>query len=204
MENFRNIIFDLGGIFIDIDYFKTENAFIELGVTNFSELYNQHHANPLFEQLETGKLDENGFYQAFREATQLELSDKQIKEAWNAMLGTFAPEKLEWLKEISNRYKIYLFSNTNAIHYDCFQQIFRDNTGYKNFDDFFIKAHYSHKIGVRKPYPEAFTKLLEIEGLEADETLFIDDTPKNIDGARQAGLHTILLQSPKTVLDLDL
>lgn len=204
MAAYENIIFDLGGIFIDIHYRKTEEAFKNLRVHNFNELYTQHHANPLFELLETGKITSQEFFDAFRKATALRLTDNQIRDAWNAMLGNFDPAKLEWLKEIGTRYRVFLFSNTNIIHYDCFQQIFRENTGFQNFDDFFIKAYYSHDLGMRKPYREAFQKLLELEQLTAGETLFIDDTPKNIEGAKQAGLHTILLQPPASVLDLDL
>jgi putative hydrolase of the HAD superfamily len=109
-----------------------------------------------------------------------------------------------WLEEIGFRYKIYLFSNTNIIHYDAFQQIYRDCTGKDNFDDYFVKAYYSHDLGLRKPTPESFAKILALENLRADETLFIDDTPKNIEGAKQAGLHATLVASPMTILDLDL
>lgn len=204
MPNIENIIFDLGGIFIDIDYHKTEKAFIELGVHNFSDLYTQHHANPLFEKLETGKLSESEFYNAFREAASLPLTDTQIREAWNAMLGRFHRERLDWLEEIATRYRVFLFSNTNIIHYNSFQLSFRRDTGHDNFDDFFIRAYYSHDLGMRKPNPEAFGNLLELEKLEATKTLFIDDTPKNIQGAMLAGLHTLLLQPPDTVLGLKL
>jgi glucose-1-phosphatase len=204
MEKIKNIIFDLGGIFMEIDYYRTEQAFVNLGVTNFSELYTQHHANPMFENLETGKISPAEFYDQVREVSQLPLTDKQIRDAWNAMLITFEPAKLDWLKEIRERYRVYLFSNTNIIHYECFQHIFAQVTGSNNFDDYFIKAYYSHDLGLRKPYPEAFEAILEREHLDASETLFIDDTPKNIEGAKQAGLHTILLQPPASVLDLQL
>ncbi len=204
MGNFKNIIFDLGGIFIDIDYPKTEKAFISLGVPNFAELYTQHHANPLFEDLETGRISPEEFYHEFRQASNTALTNEQIRDSWNALLGGFAPEKLEWLEQIKSKYNIYLFSNTNLIHYNCFQQIFRETTHCKNFDDFFIHAYYSHDIGLRKPYPESFTKILETEKLEAAETLFIDDTPKNIEGAKAAGLQTILLTPPNSVVDLGL
>ena len=203
MKIFKNIIFDLGGIFIDINYPKTEQAFIELGVKNFSDLYNQHHANPLFENLETGKITPDEFYKEFRKATIATLTNEQIIKAWNAMLGNFAHEKLGWLQKIKSQYNIYLFSNTNLIHYNCFQQIFSSTTSYKNFDDFFIHAYYSHSLGMRKPYPESYIQILEKENLVAAETLFIDDTPKNIEGARQAGLQTILLIPPATVIDLN-
>ncbi len=204
MKTLRNIIFDLGGIFIEINFLKTEQAFAALGVANWSDLYTQHTASTLFEDLETGKCSPDQFYDRFRQATGLSISNEQIRDAWNAMLGKFPPERVHWLRDIAKRYNVYLYSNTNLIHYEAFQQIFRDCTGLKNFDDHFIKAHYSHELGLRKPYPASFTHLLQLENLDAAETLFIDDTPKNIEGAKQAGLQTILLTPPMTVFDLDL
>lgn len=204
MKKIKNIIFDLGGIFIEIHFAKTEKAFTSLGVTNWSQFYTQSTASTLFENLETGKFTPEEFYEGFRKETALPLTDEQIRDAWTAMLGTFPVERLEWLEEIGKRYNIYLYSNTNLIHYVAFQKIFQECSGKQNFDDYFIKAHYSHELGLRKPYPESYTKLLEIEQLKADETLFIDDTAKNIEGAKEAGLQTILLSPPKTVFDLQL
>jgi FMN phosphatase YigB (HAD superfamily) len=204
MQTFKNIIFDLGGIFMELDYMLTEKAFVDLGVTNFSDLYTQHHANPVFEKLETGEIEPAEFYDVIRNVSGLDLTDDQIKNAWNAMLLTFHPEKLEWLENIKSKYNIYLFSNTNQVHYDCFQEIFYKVTGHNNFDNYFIKAYYSHTLGLRKPYPGAFVEIMKRENLKPEETLFIDDTPKNVEGAKQAGLHTILLQSPETVFDLHL
>ena len=120
------------------------------------------------------------------------------------MLGGFAPQKLQWLEKIKTKYNIYLFSNTNKIHYEAFQHIYFQQTGKQNFDHYFIKAFYSHTLGLRKPYPEAFKAVMKQENLVAAETLFIDDTAKNIEGARKTGLQTILLQHPQTVLDLPL
>lgn len=204
MKEIKNIIFDLGGIFIEIFFSKTEKAFADLGVANWSRFYTQSTASDLFENLETGKITPEDFYKDFRKQSKVELTDSQIRDAWNAMLGTFPAERLEWLQEIGKRYNIYLFSNTNLIHYTAFQHIFKESTNGKNFDDYFIKTCYSHQLGLRKPYPEAFLKLLQAENLQAAQTLFIDDTAKNIEGAKQAGLQTILLLPPKTVLDLEL
>jgi putative hydrolase of the HAD superfamily len=204
MEKIKNIIFDLGGIFIDIDFKKTEKAFADLGIVDFNRFFTQHTASPLFQDLETGKLTPEEFYDGFRRETDSALTNDQIKDAWNLLLGRFPTKQLIWLEEIGFRYKIYLFSNTNIIHYDAFQQIYRDCTGKDNFDDYFVKAYYSHDLGLRKPTPESFAKILALENLRADETLFIDDTPKNIEGAKQAGLHATLVASPMTILDLDL
>lgn len=83
-------------------------------------------------------------------------------------------------------------------------EIVRRENGCENFDNYFIKAYYSHELGLRKPYVESYQKILEEQNLLASETLFIDDTYKNIEGAQKAGLQTIHLQAPVTVLDLGL
>lgn len=204
MQSIQNIIFDLGGIFLNLNYPATEKAFIDLGVTNFHELFAQSHANDLFEKLETGKITPEAFYEAFRETTGLAVTNAQIRDAWNAMLLDFPVDRLEWLEAIGKKYRVFLYSNTNQIHYDYFINTFRQQTGRQEFNDYFEKAHYSHELGLRKPYPESFTGLLQLHGLQAVETLFIDDTLKNIEGAQLAGLQTIHLVHPKTVLDLDL
>ena len=204
MQKIKNIIFDLGGIFLYINFTKTEKAFEQLGLANFKNFFSQHTASPLFEDLETGKINPLAFYDAFRKESETTFSNREIETAWNALLGTFPPERIEWLRGIKKRYNVYLYSNTNIIHYNAFQQIYRNNFDNGSFDENFIKAYYSHDFGYRKPYPASFLHLLKLENLTAGETLFIDDTAGNIEGAKQAGLETILLLPPKTLLDLDL
>lgn len=204
MQPIKNIIFDLGGIFLNLAYPRTEKAFIDLGVINFPTLYTQHFASDIFELLETGKITPEEFYEGFRNAAGVELMDDQIRDAWNAMLLDFPVERIEWLDKIKKRYKIFLFSNTNKIHYDWFVETYQKNTGRENFDDNFIKAYYSHTLGLRKPYPASFTTILDEQGINASETLFIDDTISNIEGAKQAGLQTIHLVPPASVIDLKL
>jgi putative hydrolase of the HAD superfamily len=200
----QNIIFDLGGVFLNINYMATRDAFISLGIEDFDALYSQSHANHLFEDLETGKITPAAFYSEFRKQTGKSLSDDQIRDAWNAMLLDFPLERLDWLDTIRTKYRIFLFSNTNQIHHDAFSKAYRELSGGRNFDDYFIKAYYSHTLGLRKPYPDSFLALCETEKLDPAVTLFIDDTSKNIEGAQQAGLQTIYLQHPATVLELGL
>jgi putative hydrolase of the HAD superfamily len=204
MNNIKNIIFDLGGVFMNVDFKITQQAFIDLGIKEFPAMFSQHHSNELFEQLETGKITATELYQSFRQLTGSTLTDQQIKTAWNALLLDFPPERLQWLDNIRQKYKVYLFSNTNIIHYDAFMDIFTRSTGKSDLNQYFIKAYYSHELGLRKPYVESYLKILEEQQLVAAETLFIDDTAKNIEGAQKAGLQTIHLVAPTTVLDLAL
>jgi putative hydrolase of the HAD superfamily len=204
MQAIKNIIFDLGGVFMNLDYSKTRNAFINAGVANFDELYSQHHVTPVFHQIEVGKITSEEFYEGVRKETGLSISNEIIKHAWNAMLLDFPKERIDWLVEISKRYKIFLFSNTNQIHYDSFIEIANKSIAPLDFNSIFIKAYYSHHMGLRKPDAESFEFILKEQSLNAAETLFIDDTIGNIEGAKKVGLQTIHLTKPTTVLDLNL
>ena len=204
----KNIIFDLGGVLINLNYQLTRIAFENLGVQDFDAFYTQHKANPLFENLEVGAIEPETFYEALRNATGLTLTNSQIELAWNAMLLDFPAERLNWLSQIKNKYNIYLFSNTNIIHYNEFINIYRQlapQLGLDiHFEHFFKTAYYSHTLGQRKPEVAAFEAVIQDAKLDPAQTLFIDDTLLNIEGAQKAGLQTIFLSGGLTVLDLGL
>jgi epoxide hydrolase-like predicted phosphatase len=204
MQNIKNIIFDMGGVILNLDFKKTELAFAALGIGNFNEYYTLQTVTPIFEKLEIGEITPEIFCDEFRKLVELPLTDEQIIKAWNALLLDFPPEKIKWLKEIKSRYNIYLLSNTNEIHYNSFTKTFKEQLSNGNFDDLFIKAYYSHKMGLRKPSKEIFEAVLEEQGINAAETLFIDDSEANIEAAKSVGLQTIHLPSPKTILELKL
>jgi putative hydrolase of the HAD superfamily len=204
MQKIKNIIFDLGGVFLNLDFKQTELAFATLGVGNFNEYYTLQTVSPVFERLEIGLITPETFYDEFRAIVNLPLTNEEIMHAWDALLLDFPPERIKWLKEIAKRYKIYLLSNTNEIHYNSFTKTFKEQIGNGNFDELFIKAYYSHQLGLRKPSKEIFQTVLANENLSAAETLFIDDSYANIETARSAGLQTIYLPTPKTVLELEL
>lgn len=200
----KNIIFDLGGVLLNIDFLKTEKAFVDLGIKNFGELYTQFHASPLFIDYETGRIDDKAFMNAIRESTGTSLKDEEIITAWNALLLDFPVERLSLLENLAKKYRLFLLSNTNALHHHVFQQTVLAITGNKTFDSYFEKAYYSHAIGMRKPDLEIYEWVLKQNNLLPNETLFIDDTLSNVEAARKVGLEAIHLQKPMTVADLDL
>jgi putative hydrolase of the HAD superfamily len=204
MTSIKNILFDLGGVFLDINYQLTEKAFIDLGITDFDQRFNQQFSNTLFEDLETGRIDPKTFYNRFRAETRTSLAEEAIETAWNALLLDFPPNRLEWLETIGRKYPVYLYSNTNIIHYQCFMKMFEDTFEGKNFNQYFRRAYYSHELGLRKPYAASYTKIMELENLLPGETLFIDDTLKNINGAKEAGLQTLWLEPGMVLQELGL
>ncbi len=202
MAKIKNLIFDLGGVLLDIDYNKTSDAFKTLGVHQFDELYSQTGANHLFEQLETGKISEDDFYTAIQRYCNPSTTKEQLTAAWNAILLNFRIKSLHCLNGLKEKYNIYLLSNTNSIHLKAFDKIFEEEIGKASLDDYFIKAYYSHKIHLRKPYPSTYQFVLDDAGIYAKETLFIDDSIVNIEGAKEAGLEVHHLLAGQKIEDI--
>lgn len=203
MKNIRNVIFDLGGVLFNINFSLTEKAFTELGVKDFSSFFTQFHSNDLFVKLETG-VDEDLFYDDLRSATGLNLSNDQIRDAWNALLLDFRMESLAALPALKRRYNLYLLSNTNEIHMQEFHRIYKTLFTESSFDDLFHAAYYSHRIGHRKPNAGAFEFVLRKHDLVAEETLFIDDSINNIEAAQKLGIQTVHLLPGMKIEELGL
>lgn len=203
MKNIRNVIFDLGGVLFNIDFSLTEKAFTALGVNDFSSFFTQFHSNDLFVKLETG-VAEHLFYDDFRAASGLNLSNEQIRDAWNALLLDFRMDSIAALPGLRSKYKIYLLSNTNEIHMQEFHRIYRTLFAESSFDDLFDAAYYSHRIGQRKPNAASFEFVLKKHGLVAEETLFIDDSINNIEAAQKLGIQTVHLLPGMKIEELGL
>lgn len=185
------VLLDLGGVILDIDYQRTIDAFQALGFENFDLQYSQMKQSGLFDELETGKIDENEFVKRI----QLVLpntSHDAIVEAWNALLLDFPPGRILTVQAITNRFPTCLLSNTNEIHYRSFTQTFLKHVGteHGSFKSLFKKAYLSHEIKCRKPDKEAFECVLFEQGWDPNRTLFVDDSPQHLVGAAACGLKT--------------
>lgn len=202
MQAIKNIIFDLGGVLLNIDYHKTADAFKALGAYQFDEFYSQAGANHLFEALETGGISEDDFYESIYKFCTPGTTTEQIQAAWNAILLDFRKDSLTELEKLKGKYNLYLLSNTNSIHLTSFNQSLMEETGHGSLDDFFIRSYYSHIIKMRKPYVETYNWVLRDGNMEAAETLFIDDSIVNINGANEAGIRTHHLLPSEKIGDL--
>lgn len=202
MQGIRHIIFDLGGVILNIDYNRTSRAFEALGVEDFGKHYSQMHADSLFEDLETGRVSEAEFVHKLKGVLPEGVSDEQIIAAWNAMLLDYPVARLQVLQQLRNHYDLFLLSNTNAIHMAAFNKILEKERGIPSLAAFFDRTYYSHLMGCRKPEPEAWQMVLEENGLKPEHTLFIDDTLPNVEAAQALGIRSIHLQAPATILDI--
>ena len=198
----KNIIFDLGGVILNIDYKLTANAFQKLGIKNYNDLYTQFNQVDIFDKLEKGEITPSYFYNEIRRMSNLDLTDEQITNAWNAMLLDFPVKRLELLQKLKTKYNIYLCSNTNEIHLKDYNKTLKQTFGIENLGDIFIKEYYSHEVGMRKPNTDIFQLIIDENNLNPKETLFIDDSPQHIEGAKKVGLVTYHLTGGEDILEL--
>jgi putative hydrolase of the HAD superfamily len=204
LKEIKNIIFDLGGVILPIDISRTTEAYRQLGISNIDELFGHGHAGSFVKEYEKGKIDDREFIDSFKSLISEPVEDEIIINAWNALLLDFPSERIDLLKALKSRYRIFLFSNTNSIHHRAFSADYKSFSDGENFDDLFEVAWYSHIIKMRKPDVEAFHFIINDAGLIAEETIFIDDAMVNVEGAGKAGLKGIHLTGDKSILDLSL
>lgn len=192
MPEIKNIVFDFGGVLIDLDVTRTFNAMsgvLEMDVNK--ELFHQHKG--LFEDYEGGQISTETFLWRFQYMSKKVPNAAEVIRAWNAMIVGWNPEKLKFLNEISQKYNTFLLSNTNEVHLQWIRRDLKNNHNISDFDSrFFKKTYYSHLLRMRKPNAEIFEFVLRDAGIEKSETVFIDDMIENIEVAKNLGLHTIL------------
>jgi glucose-1-phosphatase len=203
MQNIKNIIFDLGGVLLDIDFKKLENSFVELGITNFPEFFGLGHAASFFKDHESGKISDDEFLDSIRKLANQSVEPSIIQKAWNSLLIRFSPERIELLRKLKIKYRLFLLSNTNAIHLEAFEEIYRDAFSNESLEDLFDKVYYSHQIRLRKPNKEVYEYVMKDSDMNPEQTLLIDDALVNVEAARKAGMKAIHLKPGMSLLDLD-
>lgn len=199
LKNIKNIIFDLGGVIINIDYDKSIRELQKLCNENCNIQFSQKEQSQLFDLFETGAHSPEQFRDDLRNTYSIEATDEQIDAAWNAMLLDIPKERIDLLLELGKHYRIFLFSNTNAIHLKRFNEIVEHSFTIPSLDSLFEQSYYSHLISKRKPDPMAFKLILDQNDLVKEETLFIDDSFQHIESAGKIGIQTLHLKPPLTI-----
>ncbi len=198
MAKIKNIIFDLGGVLLRLDYLSIPREFAALGFDNFDAIYSQAKQSGLFNDFETGKMSAEEFRNGLRNYNSA-LTDAEIDRCWNSIILDLPKETFNYLKELRKDYRLFLLSNTNEIHVKKFSQVIEDTFGYENYSSLFEKIYYSNEIGLRKPNTECYEYVIRKNRLLKEETLFIDDTEKNIAGAKETRIRTFLYPQNKNL-----
>jgi putative hydrolase of the HAD superfamily len=194
-----NIIFDLGGVIVDLDMARTFNSFIRFFGEEAFELEDGYLKSRVLRQYETGAIDSETFLRKLLLLAKNGESREDIVDAWNAMLVRIPGKRVKMLEQLGKSYRIFILSNTNELHEQYFEKMV---PGYDLLSDMFEKAYYSHRIGYRKPDSAAFVAVLKGSGLKAEETLFVDDLPDNIATAKKLNLQTLHIEQGMEVSEI--
>jgi len=200
-SNIKNIIFDLGGVILNLDIPATSKALVALANNTPNNLEGLK-KDETYLQLEVGEVDTLHFCDAVRKYYTNNPSNEAIIAAWNAMILDLPKERLDFLGKIKDRYRTFLFSNTNEIHLEYYNSILKKEYGIESLDPLFEKVYYSHTMRLRKPFRESFEYILKDRNIKAEETLFVDDTLENIEAAAKLGMHVHHCQPPGGLLAL--
>ncbi len=202
MSQIKNIIFDLGGVIINLDINKSIQEFNKLSSKQFETIYTQLQQSPIFDQFDKGEITETDFFNELQKEMEILVPTENLLLAWNAMLLDFPKHRLQLLEKLKSNYRLFLLSNTNETHITEFEKDLFKQHGYQNLESFFEKVYYSCRIGKRKPDEAIFDFVLKQNNLDPKETLFIDDSPQHIEGALKTGIQAKLLSKDRDVEDL--
>ena len=199
----KNIIFDLGGVIINLNQDLTYKAFHNIFPLAFDEILEQLETTNWLERYEVGEFNSNEFLNWFKQFDS-KVTDIQLINAWNSMLLDIPKVRLDLIVHLSKSHNVYLLSNTNQIHYQFIEDYVKANFEGLDFNSLFKKVYLSHEIKLRKPNKGIFEFVLNDNNLTASDTVFIDDSAEHVESAKQLGIdtHHLNLKENQTLTQL--
>lgn len=199
MKNIKNIILDYGNVIFDLDFQRAHKSFEEIGIKDVNRFFSHKVQSSLFDDFDKGKISADDFRNTIRVLTNRnDLTDEQIDYSWNSLLIGVPQARHELLIQLKSRYRTFLLSNNNELHYDWIMQYLKNEYQLDGNKIFFEKDYYSHLLGMRKPDEEIFDFVISTNGLKPNETLFVDDSPQHLETADRMGIQTILATPQNT------
>lgn len=190
-NNIENIIFDLGGVIINLNFENTFKKFSEIFKKELKpEIFNDHKKYGFFRDYEVGRINDHEFRTYIKNLADFPIEDQLIDDAWIAMLQDIPKDRISWIYEATKRYNCVVLSNTNSIHVQYFENFFNKATPFGYPKDVFQKLYYSHEIGERKPDSVAFEHVLHDSGFNPKKTVLFDDLKENLAAAKKLGIQT--------------
>ena len=200
MKNIKNVIFDYGNVIFSIDFRRAQQAFKQLGISNAEEFFGHRQQDEIFDKFDRGEVTASEFINYVKQKTGNSLvTNQQVTDAWNSLLLGIAPGNHELLLKFKAKYRTFLLSNINDIHYQFIMNYLKTDFGFNDNEHLFERTYYSHLVGKRKPEVDFFEQVILENNLKPEETLFIDDSPQHLEAAKTLGIQTFLMTAPDTL-----
>lgn len=200
LTGISNLIFDFGGVLIDIDYEDVRKAFQAIGLKDVRAFYQHENHSKLVEDFEQGFISPDRFRDSIISDINKDISHSSFDSAWNAIIKHVPSMRVKLLQNLNKHYNLYLLSNTNIIHYNKYVKEFKQEHGI-DLRSLFRKSYFSHEVKLRKPNPEIFEYVIEDAGLEKSHTLFIDDSEENVEASRHVGIPAFYKPQKEELVD---
>jgi glucose-1-phosphatase len=197
---YEAVLFDLGGVIVDIDYQKPLKAFMNLGISGVEHLFLNGGPDSLFYRYERGEVSSGVFFESLRNYAVSAISIDEIQAGWDSILVNLPEHRLDFLNALRQQYPLYLLSNINDSHQLAFRKMVNDVRPGYDFDSLFVKAYYSHELGMRKPEHRAFQHILKTHSIQPEKLLYIDDSEEHINSALELGISAKRIQPGKDEL----
>ena len=202
IRNYQAIIFDFGGVIINIDYNATIRAFSDLGLGSFDEIFSKARQNSLSDDFEKGLISEEVFFESLNKNLDHPVEVAKLRKAWNSMLMDIPQRRIDLLKKINSQMPTFLLSNTNDTHIRAINEYLEESHQIRSVHSWFNKVYFSFEINQRKPDAIIFETVLQENNLDPAKTLFIDDSPQHIAAARSLGIQTHHLLDGEDICEL--
>ena len=188
----KTIIFDFGGVLVNLNMQKCINAFARLGYDKIEELIDHYKQKGLFLLFEEGKISTDDFFTELQKIVGSHASIHDLKQAYLSFLDDVPQYKLDLILSLRKKYKVYMLSNICQFIFEHSKKTYFETNNHI-FEDYFNKAYLSFEMGVCKPDKSIFDKMIADANLVPNQCLFLDDGVKNIEMAQILGFHTYLV-----------
>ncbi len=190
ISKYKIILFDLGGVVMDIDMNNTYSVFEELaGKANVEKFL----LSDIVSKFEKGLLTPDEMYSQSCSILELDIPQQEFFDIWNLLLLSYHSERIDCIRKLAKNYKVMLLSNTNYVHIQKVEEKLYNEYG-ERLNSLFNKLFLSYELGMLKPDKEIFSRVIEQTGVEPSEILFIEDTAKNASAASELGINTLVIE----------
>jgi len=201
LKDTETIIFDLGEVIIDLDSKRVIDQFQKYSDKSAEDIIRLISKSQDLIDYEVGKMTDVEFCQVVNELLSIELSQASFEAIWNSFLGIIKLDKLYLMLDLKEKFNVLILSNTNAIHQRAFDRRVGEHIPSKTMADMVHTAYYSYELGLRKPDPHIYQKVIDLQNLNPAKTIFFDDRLENITAAQHSGIQAIQVTYSDQILD---